>query len=52
MGGDLVAEVAVRRRAEPVNYAQTRRLANARICMPMSGRPFLWTRQKAGRLSG
>jgi len=32
MGGDLVAEVAVRRRAEPVNYAQTRRLANARIC--------------------
>jgi hypothetical protein len=20
--------------------------------MPMSGRPFLWTRQKAGRLSG
>jgi hypothetical protein len=30
MGGDLVAEVAVPRRAKPVNYAQTRRPAGTR----------------------
>jgi hypothetical protein len=37
-----------------------RRIASGRLparravhpVMPMSGRPFLWTRQKAGRLSG
>jgi hypothetical protein len=32
MAGDLVAEVAVPRVPNQVNYAQTRRLVGARIC--------------------
>jgi len=54
MGGNLVAEVAVRRRAEPGwcmrSYAQTRRPTDARICLKCGRFPNRRTMHDSGSL--